>query len=150
MIKILLSYILLSTICSANYVEKPKLYTRREMRKLSALEFKQILKEASSALPTKKEYPPLAPGKVAQIHHHWKDTGAALHEIAQIIKINNTLSRKGLSFFKNCAKNKQVLTEFAAICLTHYSVFIRTNRIGSIKKNEFPREVVRLASILVD
>lgn len=150
MIKILLSYIFLTQFCFANFVESPKLYTRKEMKKLSHLEFKQILSEAKSTLPLKKQYPPLAPGKVARIHHHWKDAGTALHEIAQIIKINKSLSLIGLEFFKNCAKNQLVLTEFSAICLTHYSVFLKINNAGVVNKNEFPKEVINLSSVLAD
>jgi len=148
--KILISYIFLTHFSFANFVETPKLYTRKEMRKLSLVEFKQIISEASGALPLKVQYPPLSPGKVARIHHHWKDAGAALHEIAQIIKVNKSLSKKGLEFFKSCAKNEQVLTEFSAICLTHYSVFLKITNRGRFNKNEFPKEVLNLSSILVN
>lgn len=120
------------------------------MKRLSKLEFKQIVSEANSALPLKKDYPDQKPGEVAVIHHEWKDIGAALHEIAQIIKVNKSHTAAGLNFLRNCAKNTNVRTEFAAICLTHYSVYYKSNNKGKINKKDFPQEVVNLSSIITD
>ncbi len=150
MIKIIFAYIFFIFQCFGNYVEFPKLYTRAEMKLISKNEFKQILTEASNALPLKKNFPPQKPGEVATIHHEWKDAGAALHEIAQIIKVNQHHTTSGLKFLRNCAKNRRIRTEFAAICLTHYSVFYKTHKKGKINKREFPQEVVNLSSFITD
>ncbi|GEM_PF-5817986 len=150
MIKILITSLFISYSALGNFVEIPKLYTRAEMKRLSKIEFNQILNEAKAALPLKKDYPDQKAGEVAVIHHEWKDAGAALHEIAQIIKVNKLHSANGLEFLKKCAKNKEVRTEFAAICLTHYSVFYKVHRKVKINKKEFPQEVVNLSSFITD
>ncbi len=150
MFKISLITLFISFQCFGNLVEFPKLYTRAEMKRLSKAEFKQILDEAGAALPLKKNYPPQKPGEVAFIHHEWKDAGAALHEIAQIIKVNKSHTSKGLIFLKRCAMDRNVLTEFAAICLTHYSVFYKVYKKIKINKRDFPQEVVNLSSFIVD
>ncbi|WP_372653671.1 hypothetical protein [Halobacteriovorax sp.] len=150
MIKTLITSLFISLSAYGNFVEFPKLYTRAEMKRLSKVEFNQIISEASSALPLKKDYPAQKAGEVAVIHHEWKDAGAALHEIAQIIKVNKAHSANGLEFLKECAKNRDVRTEFAAICLTHYSVFFKVQRKIKIDKKEFPQEVVNLSSFITD
>ena len=150
MFKLILATLFISFQCLGNFVEFPKLYTRAEMKRLSKVEFNQIITEASASLPLKKNFPPQKPGEIAVIHHEWKDAGAALHEIAQIIKVNQGHTAKGLNFLRKCAKNKKVLTEFAAICLTHYSVYYKVHLKKKVNMKDFPQEVVGLSSFIVD
>jgi hypothetical protein len=140
----------ITTSTFANYVQAPKLYTRAEMKKLSIVEFRQILSEASNILPKKKNYPAAKPGEVTTIHSHWQDAGASLHEIAQIMNVNKNYTYKGLKFFRSCAKDRTIMTEFAAICFTHFSVFHKYNKLGKINKDEFPQDVVNLSSVVLD
>ena len=148
--KILLLTIFITTSSFANYVQAPKLYTRAEMKKLSIVEFRQILNEATVILPKKKKYPAAKPGEVTTIHSHWQDAGASLHEIAQIMNVNKRYTRKGLKFFRNCAKDRTIMTEFAAICFTHFSVFHKYNKLGKINKDEFPQDVLSLSSVILE
>ncbi|WP_127714426.1 hypothetical protein [Halobacteriovorax sp. HLS] len=147
---ITLALIFSSISIHANYVEAPKLYTRSEMITLSSIEFKQIISEAQEILPKKQKYPQPAPGEVVKINLHWKDAGASLHEIAQIISVNKKYTKKGLNFFKKCAKDKSVMTEFAAICFTHFTVFHKLNKLGKINTKDFPQDVVNLSSVALD
>jgi hypothetical protein len=148
--KTLLLFLFISTSSFANYVQAPKLYTRAEMKKLSAIEFRQILTEANDILPKKSDYPPAKPGEVTTLNFHWQDAGASLHEIAQIIRVNKRYTKKGLSFFEKCAKDTSVMTEFAAICFTHYSVFHKINKLGKINTDEFPKDVVKLSALALE
>lgn len=148
--KIIFISLFITTSTFANYVQAPKLYTRAEMKKLSTLEFRQILSEATSILPKKRTYPAAKPGQVTTIHSHWQDAGASLHEIAQILNVNKKYTRKGLKFFRNCAKDRSIMTEFAAICFTHFSVIHKYNKLGKINKHEFPQDVVNLSSVALD
>lgn len=147
----LITILIFTTLsCFANYVQAPKLYTRAEMKKLSSIEFKQIINEAKGILPRKVDYPPAKPGEVISINYHWQDAGASLHEIAQIMRVNSKYTTKGLKFFKKCAKNESVMTEFAAICFTHYSVFHKIKKLGRINKKDFPQDVVSLSAIALE
>lgn len=132
-----------------NLLSRARDFTETEIDNMSELEFRDLLKETESKLPTITDLKVLPPGALHHTPAPIIQAGRDLGLLKDILKVHESYARDAVIFYETCAKTKERPMSIKALCLTN---LIEINKKNGVQVNlsRYPKEIVELTKLITD
>lgn len=130
-------------------ITQERFYTEKEIQNMSKEEFRSLLLETESRLPTLSDIKNVPAGALHRTPEPILNAGKNLGLLKEILNAHPDYETSALGFYENCARNGSRPTPVRALCLTNL-VEIKKKNHQPLNLKEFPVQVVDLARLITD
>lgn len=134
---------------TSNILLKERNYTEVEINEMTESEFRDLLKETESKLPTISDIRQLPPGALHYTPAPVMQAGKDLGLLKEILSVHESYEREAVTFYDKCAKTKERPVAIKALCLTNLIEIKKKNGM-KINLNSYPKDIVELTKLITD
>lgn len=128
---------------------RERVYTENEINEMSEVQFRELLKETESKLPTIGDIRKLPPGALHRTPAPVMQAGKDLGLLKEVLKVHESYEKDALVFYEKCAKTKERPMPVKALCLTNL-IEIKKKNGEKINLSAYPTEVVELTKLITE
>lgn len=128
---------------------RERVYTEAEINDMTEPQFRELLKETESKLPTIAEIRQLPPGALHRTPAPVMQAGKDLGLLKEVLKVHESYERDAQVFYEKCAKEKVRPMAVRALCLTNY-IEIKKKNGEKVNLVAYPTQLVELTKLITD
>jgi hypothetical protein len=128
---------------------RERVYTEAEINDMTEMEFKALLVETESKLPTVNDIKKLPAGALHRTPAPVMQAGKDLGLLKEVLRIHESYEREASVFYKKCALTKERPISVKALCLTNL-IEIKKKNGEKLNLDAYPSEVIELTRLITD